>query len=55
MTIFWIIVTIAGFALMLLWLAIASLAYGRGHLGNEDLTRDHYLDEVDAMSHFPHG
>lgn len=55
MTIFWIIVTIAGFLLMLLLLMAASFAFGRGHLGNENLSREHYIDEVDVMAHFPHG
>ncbi|HLI50806.1 MAG TPA: hypothetical protein VKU87_03360 [Thermomicrobiaceae bacterium] len=54
MTILWIIVSVAAFVLMLILLTIASRILGRGHLGNEQLSRDHYLDEVEAMSRFPY-
>jgi hypothetical protein len=50
-TIIWVLL---GFVLMLLLLTVVGLFCGRGHLGAPQ-SQSHYLDEVDAMSHFPHG
>ena len=50
MAIIWVLL---GLLLMTLVLTIVGLFCGRGHLGVEQ-SESHYLDEVEAMAHFPY-
>ena len=51
MVIIWVLL---GFVAMLVLLTVIDRFWGRGHLGAPQSV-NHYLDEVDVYTHFPHG